>query len=324
MANWIGVAIVAGLAAVTLQAAILYPSPLTALLFYLSAMPVFVAGLGWGVSAAALAGLSGSLAMAAMGGMKASLIFLISTALPPSILSWLALRSRPANGPAREGEAQVRSVQWYPEGRLVLWAAGMAGGATSLMLLMLGPDPETFRATMEAAVKDLLVAIAPQNEQLEHAQLERLARLMAVVLPMAGASVWLIATLANLKIGAALLAAAGRPPRPWSRFGALAFPRRAAWLLPVALVVSFLPGAFGFLGSVFAAVLFTAFALLGLAVLHGLTEGVSARPFLLGGLYLALVLLNWVLIVPLAMLGLLDSAFAIRARAAPSPPANRT
>jgi hypothetical protein len=322
--NWIGIGIVAGLAAVTLQAAILYPSPLTALLFYLSALPVFVAGLGWGVNAAALAGLSGGLAMAMAGSVQASLIFLISTALPPSILSWLALRSRPADGPASEGEAEAQGVQWYPEGRLVLWAAAMAGGATALMLVMIGPDPETFRATLQAAVKDLLVAVAPQDEQLEPAQLDRLAGLMAAVLPLAGASVWLIATLANLKIGAALLAAAGRAARPWSRFGALAFPRRATWLLPVALVVSFLPGVLGFLGSVFAAALFTAFALLGLAVLHGLTEGVAARPFLLGGLYLALVLLNWVLVVPLAMLGLLDTAFAMRARAAPRPPPNRT
>jgi hypothetical protein len=66
----------------------------------------------------------------------------------------------------------------------------------------------------------------------------------------------------------------------------------------------------------------TAFALAGLAVLHGLTEGMTARAPLLGGLYLALILLNWLLLLPLAMLTMLDMAFGMRARTA-SLPSNR-
>jgi hypothetical protein len=200
----------------------------------------------------------------------------------------------------------------------------MAGGATALMILMAGPDPESFRASMESVVKELMVALSQRNGGIDPAQLDRLASLMASVLPMAGATIWLIATLANLKIGAGLLAAMGRPARPWARFGALTFPKRAAWLLPLALVLSFLPGALGFFGSVFAAALFAAFAVLGIAVLHGLTEGIAARPFLLAGLYLALFVLNWILVVPLAVLGLVDTIFAVRARAAAGPPAGRT
>jgi hypothetical protein len=44
---------------------------------------------------------------------------------------------------------------------------------------------------------------------------------------------------------------------------------------------------------------------------------------LLAGLYLALILLHWLLLVPLAVLTLIDMAFAMRARTAANPPANR-
>jgi hypothetical protein len=84
-----------------------------------------------------------------------------------------------------------------------------------------------------------------------------------------------------------------------------------------------LPGILGVIGSVFAAAMFTAFALAGLAVLHGLTEGMSARAPLLGGLYLALILLNWLLLLPLAMLTMLDMAFGMRARTATNLPTGR-
>lgn len=322
MVNWISVGICVGLAAVLLQATILYPSPVTAVLFYLSAVPLFIAGFGWGISATAVAGLTGGLTTAAALGGKPALLFVLGTAGPPALLTWLALRSRPASGAlAVEGEVEQQGVQWYPEGRLVLWAAVMASALTGVMLLMAAPDGESVRDGVEDLVRQMVGAMSAGSE-LEPEQLDQLAILLAAILPLAAASVWLIATLANLTIAAKLLAIFNRRPRPWARFGALAFPRRAAWLLPVAIAASFLPGAAGFIASVFAATLFTAFALLGLAVLHGLTEGVSARGFLLAGLYVALALLNWLLIVPLAGLALLDMAFAMRARAAVSPPAS--
>lgn len=322
MVNWISVGICAGLVAVLLQATILYPSPVTAVLFYLSALPLFITGLGWGIGATAVAGLTGGLATAIAVGIKPALLFVLGTAGPPALLTWLALRSRPANGAvAVEGEVEEQGVQWYPEGRLVLWAAVMAGALTGLVLLMAAPEGDSVRDGIEGLVRQMVGAMSVGGD-LEPEQLDHLISLLAAILPLAAASVWLMATLANLTIAAKLLAAFGRSPRPWARFGTLAFPRRAAWLLPLAIAGALLPDAAGFVASVFAATLLTAFALLGLAVLHGLTEGVNARGFLLAGLYVALALLNWLLVIPLAGLALLDMVFAMRARAALNPPAN--
>lgn len=321
MANWIAVGLCAGLAAAVLQAAVLYPSPLTMVAFYLSALPIFVAALGWGLNAAALAGLAGSVAIAAVAGALPAFAFLVGVALPPAVLSWLALRSRPADeAPPLEGEPQMNGRQWYPEGRLVLWAAVLSAGLTALGILLIAPSADELRATLQELVTQMLSAM---GEEVEGAELEQMVSFMTFLLPIAAASIWLLATLVNMKLGARLLTAFDRSPRPWARFGALTFPRRAVWLLPAAIASSMLPGMLGVIGSVFAAAMFTAFALAGLAVLHGLTEGIAARAPLLGGLYLALILLNWLLLVPLAILTMLDMAFNMRARTAANLPTNR-
>jgi hypothetical protein len=320
MVNWIAAGLCAGLAAAVLQAVILFPSPITVVAFYLSALPIFIVALGWGLNATAVAGLSGSFAITAVAGPAPGFAFLIGVALPPGVLSWLALRSRPADeAPPLEGEPQVNGRQWYPEGRLVLWAAVIAAALTSLGMLLIGASADSFRASLEDQVGQVLTAM---GEEVEGDELDQMVSVIAFMLPIAAASIWLLATLVNMKLGARILAAFDRSPRPWARFGALTFPRRAVWLLPAALAASMLPGMAGVIGTVFAAAMLTAFALAGLAVLHGLTEGMAARAPLLGGLYLALILLNWLLLLPLAMLTMLDMAFGMRARTA-NLPSNR-
>ena len=320
MVNWIAAGLCAGLAAAVLQAVILFPSPITVVAFYLSALPIFIVALGWGLNATAVAGLSGSFAITAVAGPAPGFAFLIGVALPPAVLSWLALRSRPADeAPPLEGEPQVNGRQWYPEGRLVLWAAVIAAALTSLGMLLIGASADSFRASLEDQVGQVLTAM---GEEVEGDELDQMVSVIAFMLPIAAASIWLLATLVNMKLGARILAAFDRSPRPWARFGALTFPRRAVWLLPAALAASMLPGMAGVISTVFAAAMLTAFALAGLAVLHGLTEGMAARAPLLGGLYLALILLNWLLLLPLAMLTMLDMAFGMRARTA-NLPSNR-
>ena len=97
MVNWIAVGICAGLAAAVLQAVVVYPSPVTMLAFYLSALPIFVVALGWGLSATAVAGVSGGLAIAATGLHATALVadtyvhFGAADVLVPFASSWRPL-----------------------------------------------------------------------------------------------------------------------------------------------------------------------------------------------------------------------------------------
>jgi hypothetical protein len=58
-----------------------------------------------------------------------------------------------------------------------------------------------------------------------------------------------------------------------------------------------------------------AYAVLGLAVMHAITRGMTSRPFALGGLYAAVIIFGWPMLL-LSMLGLADTAFDLRGRAA--------
>ena len=58
-------------------------------------------------------------------------------------------------------------------------------------------------------------------------------------------------------------------------------------------------------------------------MLHAITRGMGSRPFALGGVYAAVIVFGWPVLV-MTLLGLADTAFDIRGRAAGKrgPPAS--
>ena len=319
--NWIILAIISGLAAAVLHASVTSLTPLSALLFYMTPLPLLMAGLSHGWPAAILSGAVGALALSVFWGAKTGLFFLAASAAAPVILSRLALTSRPAHGPASEGEAFAQGQQWYPEGRLVLWAAVMAGALLTLVILALGPGAESFQAMLSQAAAKVSQSLGAGMPAEQQAELARWVDFMMKLAPAASAAAWVAGMTLNLIIASRLLARFGMSIRPWAPFSSLAFPRRAGLALAGACVLSLMPGTAGLIGMVFAAPLLTAFAILGLAVVHHLLIGHSARMPLLTGLYCTLILLSWVLALPLIALGLAELAFGIRARLKPLPPA---
>ncbi len=323
--NWIMIAIAAGLAAATMHSTLLVPSAISILMFYVSPLPLLLAGLGWGPLAAIVAGAAGTLAVAVAMGFKPALFFAVTTAVAPAILCRLALLNR-SDGQSgeNEGEASDQGVQWYPEGRLLLWAAFMAGLLMTAVILITGPDAESFRGHVREMVDQIFAAgLKDQPQQLE--ELKPVLDMFVVAAPLISASFWLLAMLVNVWAASRILSKTGRSLRPWARFSDLAFPQRAGMALAAACFATFLPGTLGLIGQVFTSVFMTAFSILGLAVLHHLTIGHAARGFLLFSLYLALFILNWVLIVPLVAIALADMIFQIRQRGnASGPPANPT
>jgi hypothetical protein len=95
----------------------------------------------------------------------------------------------------------------------------------------------------------------------------------------------------------------------------MTFPKALAAALALAMGLSFLDGFVGIVAGVLSASLFMAYGVLGFAVLHGLTQGINSRPFVLGGVYAAVFVFGWP-VLALCLLGLGESAFDIRARIA--------
>lgn len=318
--NWIIVAIISGLVAAVLHASVISLTPLSALLFYLTPLPLLMAGLSHGWPAALLSGAVGALAMSAFGGAKTGLFFVAASAAGPVILSRLALTSRPSQGPGSEGEVTAQGLQWYPEGRLVLWAAVMAGGLLTLVILALGPDAKSFQATLSEAAAGISQSLGAGMPAEQQAELTRWVDFIVKLAPAAAAAAWLAAMTINLLMASRLLIRLGVSPRPWAAFSSLMFPRRALLALAGACAASFMPGTAGLIAMVFAAPLLTAFAILGLSVVHHLLNGHSARMPILAGLYTTLILLSWVLALPLVVLGIAELGFGVRARFRPLPP----
>jgi hypothetical protein len=100
----------------------------------------------------------------------------------------------------------------------------------------------------------------------------------------------------------------------------MTFPRSSLVLLAAALLASFLAGMPGLIGLAASGAMLIAFAILGLAVLHGLLEGHWLRRLLLAALYVAILILGFLPVLPLAALAVLDMAMGLRARAAAAPP----
>ena len=311
--SWTLIALAAGALSAVAFMGVIRPSLVSIIMFYLAPAPLFMAGLAFGAVAAALGAAAGAAAIAVMLNVKAAGFYLLTSGLSPVVLTWLALTSRPAAGGAEGEAADEQGREWYPEGRLLLWAAVMAGALMSLTALMLGPSLAEFQGVLRDMAGQMLKSSGlPQGMSPDQAR--RLTDFVTATTPLAATALWEIITLANMALAAWLLKRFGYPTRPWAPFWRLAFHPRAMIALAVASFAAFLPGMFGLIGEIFATGLMTAFAILGLAVVHALTLGNPYQPVILGLVYAGLLLLNWLLALPLIILALADLSFGLRAR----------
>jgi hypothetical protein len=297
----------AGAAAALLFASLASGSVFALILFYLSPLPILIAGMGWNYIAGLVAALfaAGSLALALDGYFALS--FLVSVGLPAWWLGYLALLARPVDGAKRE------TLEWYPIGRIVLAAAVIAAIAVTIIAIAaFGTDIETFQAKLRDAVSAMFgirTAAGGEIDPEKFLKIDALAKLIPAIVVSALTVILLI----NTWLAARIVKVSGQLRRPWPELPAISFPKVAPLLFAAALAGIFLPGLAGVVADIFAAALLLAFAVLGLAVLHVLTRGTNARPIVLGGIYVALIIFTWPAIV-LALIGLAENVFDLRGR----------
>jgi hypothetical protein len=302
-----------GLVAAALFASAATATAIAGVLFYLAPLPLCLAGLGWGGVAAALSALTGTIVVALAFGPGMAAVFALSIAMPVALLTHLALLSRP--GPAAEGQ-QGAALEWYPPGRLVGWAALMAGLLAGLLVLFLGYDQDSYRESIrEILGHSALKELDRDGTLFTEENIAKIAGLVARALPAVFAVLWLIITLFNLWIAGIIVDASGRALRPWPDLHALEIPNAFLLIFAASLAVSFLPGLPGLLATGLAGALLFAYTLQGLAIIHVYTRGMPLRGLLLAIVYLAILLLGWVAIV-VAIVGLAEPSLGLRQRAA--------
>jgi len=315
MVQLILIGIGAGAATALLFGSVASGSPLSVLLFYLAPLPILIAALGWSHWAAIVAAVVAAAGLASFFGSFFFIAFLIGIGLPAWWLGYLALLARPSpNTPD--------GLEWYPVGHLVMWAALVGAFIVIAAIFNFGTDEETFRRTLKSGLERMLEASPGGTPRLQ--DVSRVIDFLVAALPPAAAVLTTITNLVNLWLAAQIVRVSGRLRRPMPDLPGMQFPSYAPALLAAAIAVSFLSGLVGIAAGVLAAAMLMAYAVLGFAVLHSITRGVATRPFMLGGIYAAVLILGWP-VLAVTMLGLADTAFGLRARAAakrgpPAPP----
>jgi hypothetical protein len=312
-------------AAVTFASATGGPLLARFLLLFITPLPIALAGLGWGWQTAAVAGTVGTGLVLTFSAPAVALAFAMTQAAPVVLLTYLALLSRPVAEAARSPSPDdPEAIEWYPAGRLVIWAAVLAAGMAIGTLVMLGSDLDDLRKALAELIKQTLPASLPQTGapvELGDAEIAALAEVALTMLPGASAVSWMSSLLFNLWLAGRVTLASGQLGRPWPDFAAITYPAGTPLVFGLLLVAVMAPGHLGLAASAASGGLFLAYLLLGLAVLHFTTRGQAWRPFALWMLYGALIIANVWLWIVVTVLGLAESALHLRARSnAPRPP----
>jgi hypothetical protein len=298
----------AGVAAALLFASVASGALLSIALFYLAPLPILIAALGWSHWAALVAAVTAAAGLALFFTPLFFITFLVGIGLPAWWLGYLSLLGRPiADG----------QMEWYPVGRIVVWAAILGAGVVIAAIPSFGFDEESLRSGLRSAFERMMhsPSRAPIDQPLSIPGVDtsKLINFMVTVIPLAGAILSTITSVFNLWLAARIVNVSGRLKRPWPSLPDMQFPPFAPALLGVAIAGTFLSGLGGTIASIFAASMTMAYGILGFAVLHAITRSLSARPFVLGASYSAVLFFGWPVLLA-AMLGLADTIFGFRGR----------
>ncbi len=313
--NALLLAICAGLiSAVVFASATTGPMLLRLVLFFLTPLSLYLAGLGLGPAHAAIAAATATLSVLLVTNPAAATLYGISEAVPAVIMSRLALLSR--------GDEAAR--EWYPIGRIIAAAALMSGAFAAMMLFaMSGGDIEalgkTVRTFVAAFVKIELQQL-PGAPAVTEPQIDEIAKTTLAMLPWALAILSMLTILINLWLAGRITLASGRLTRPWPDLATTTLPQGTALAFVAAMAGAFIGGFPGLLAGGFAAAFAFAFLLLGLAVVHTVTRGSPWRSFVLAVVYSALLVFFAGTSLALTLLGLAEGAFGFRFRQGPSSP----
>ena len=325
MAQIVLIGLGAGAAAALLFASVASGTSIAVILFYFMPLPILIAALGFSHWAGLIGAFTAAFGLATYAGFLLPVAFLLAVGLPSWWLGYLALLARPA---------ESGTFEWYPVGRLVLWAVAIGTLLAASVIQFFGVDDETFRAAMKGSLEQALrmQTRTPADSPLQIPGVSNPDRFLDIIvrtlLPAIAVSLTLIYTV-NVWLAARIVKISQRLPRPWPDIPSMRFPLLATGVLAAGIVGSFLPGLLGMVSIIMVASLLTAFAFLGLAVVHILTRGLNARTFILASLYVAIVLFSFPISWPLlamSVLGVIDAAFGLRNRLASTggPPAPRT
>lgn len=302
------IALGGGLVCALLYLSVMVGSNGDVLKFYLwphSLLPpflLFLVGLSLGLVPVLIASATAAAGIAAGADFAAAGLFIVLNAIPVLILVRQGLLSRPG--------AQAGKAEWYPPGLLLGWLTGYGFVIYGFFILaFLGTEAGPQGVVQRFAE----TTFGPVWAGVTDPRLDVLKLVFNRYLPALILNAWLIVTLVGAALAQAVLTRVKRNRRPSPRYIHLELPPWLTIGLALAMLASFAPGQIGITGQNSAMIIVQPFFFLGLAVIHALSYRFGGRSFVLTGVYLLLVVVNWLAIL-VAVLGIIEQWVRFRQR----------
>ncbi|WP_349364202.1 MAG: DUF2232 domain-containing protein [Roseitalea porphyridii] len=296
--NMIGIGLIAGSATALLCLGVVAGSGLSVILYFLSAVPLMVATLGWGFVAGVTGAIVAAVAIAAFANLQLAIYIVMTTILPATAAGYWMNLARPADeigGPAGQ-------LAWYPLSDVIVRLAIITAGAFIVAGFLIGYGP----ALVEELVGEMIARLQEANPEFAFSPegRESFMGFMTGAIPFMQPALWLMVLVGSLYLALGITRASGRLTRPrddWPT--ALRLPRSGAIILAVAIAISFFSGPIGLAATAIAGALVSGFTLAGFAVFHERTRGAPWRPLAMITVYGA-VLITLIAALPFFFVGL--------------------
>ncbi len=301
------IAIGAGLAAAILFVVPVKGTAMAMFVAILSALPIMIAGLGFGQASALIAGGIGAVLISLFLTPIFGGAFLASVALP----SWWLARQASLCRTGDDGK-----VVWYPISLLLGWIVALSIAMTLAIIglaIMQAGGYQDFTESSVRRIAPALEGVLSNNILPGNFTREDFARLIVGLMPavMAG---WAVVSLAlNLWLAGRVVLISQLLTRTWEDLPEhLALPLQARHFFIIGLLGCLIDGPIRMVGSTIAAAIGVAYAFQGLAAVHFISRGSSARtPILMGVYFTVLVMLPWPLIFA-TITGLIETVYPLR------------
>lgn len=301
------IAVIAGLCAALFYSATIIGNTSTTFLLYLSSLPIYAVGLTRGQSATLTALLSSSIALVMFSGFLPAVVFIALFSGPAAWFVHLLLLSQ-------QTADQTEHI-WYPPERVLCWMAVLACIGLTIFFHVMGGETSFLRNEIHGMVENLMAtnpAIFDMQPGNMYYDADRLTEILLFILPTLAVTWWIFTHILCLYLAARIAYATGQLQRPWPPLAMIRVPRGATIAMLATLIIASLSSDMTHILFMAATASFMLVHLLvGFSVLHMITRDISYRPLLLGGVYLASLLLGWPFIA-VTLLAIADSMFNLR------------
>lgn len=292
--------VLAGAVATLLALGAYTQSSFATVLYAASALPILVAGLGWGNRAA----ITGIVTAALLGAVLASPYFAAAmiafTLLPAGWLSHLANLARPAS----ELGGPDHLLAWYPISDILMHLCGLVTIAVIALGVAIGYGPELTSQMIDAMTS----AFQAQEPGLapDAAAIAQTKSMMVLLIPVIQSGIWVVLLFAAFYFAVRIVSRSGRALRPREDMpSALRMNRHAIFVFLAGILLTFMGGVPAMLGAVICGAFGAGFLMAGFATIHFRSQGKDWRLPVLVLAYLSSMLIFPALAV--LVFGLIDT-----------------